>query len=93
MDDGSRVVGNLFSVGSGSLFAYGVIDDGYKFDLTVDEAVELGKRGIYQATLRDGGSGGCVTVYHVHQNGWTKVVDRQDVSELHRFYAKEKGNL
>ena len=41
-DDGSRVKGNIFSVGSGSMYAYGVLDSYYKFDLTTDEAVELG---------------------------------------------------
>ena len=30
--DGQRMPGNLFSVGSGSTFAYGVLDTGYKFD-------------------------------------------------------------
>ena len=31
-----------FSVGSGSLYAYGVLDDGYRWDLTDEEAVDLG---------------------------------------------------
>merc|ERR1719220_553146 len=38
-DEGSRYQGNVFSVGSGSTFAYGVLDSGYKFDLSVEEAV------------------------------------------------------
>lgn len=36
--DGTRTTGKVFSVGSGSLFAYGVLDSGYKWDLTDDEA-------------------------------------------------------
>lgn len=36
--DGTRTTGKIFSVGSGSLFAYGVLDSGYKWDLTDDEA-------------------------------------------------------
>merc|ERR1719465_323198 len=43
-DQGSRCAGKRFSVGSGSTFAYGVLDSGYKYDLTVDEAVELARR-------------------------------------------------
>merc|ERR1719160_150090 len=35
-DQGDRHKGNLFSVGSGSTYAYGIIDSGYKFDLTTD---------------------------------------------------------
>ena len=59
--DGQRTRGKVFSVGSGSLYAYGVLDDGYKWDLSVDEAVELGQRSIYHATFRDAASGGTVS--------------------------------
>lgn len=47
--DGTRLKGDLFSVGSGSTFAYGVLDQGYKWDLTDQEAQELGRRSIYAA--------------------------------------------
>ena len=30
-NDGTRLKGNLFSVGSGSTFAYGVLDSHYKY--------------------------------------------------------------
>jgi len=90
-DEGSRYKGNVFSVGSGSTFAYGVLDSGYKYDLSVEDAVELGRRSIYHATHRDGASGGVVRVYHVHEKGWTKKIAGEDVNELHYMYAKEKG--
>merc|ERR1712034_100284 len=45
-DTGDRVLGEKFSVGSGCMFAYGVLDEGYRYDLSVDEAVELGRRSI-----------------------------------------------
>jgi len=90
-DSGDRDEGQVFSVGSGSTYAYGVLDSGYKFDLTLDQAVELGKRSIYHATHRDGASGGVVRVYHVHENGWTKIEEGKDVNELHWQYAAEKG--
>merc|ERR1712118_128778 len=35
--DGTRLHGPLFSVGSGSTFAYGVLDAGYRYDLTKDQ--------------------------------------------------------
>jgi 20S proteasome alpha/beta subunit len=47
-------------VGSGSTFAYGVIDSGYRTDLSVEEAYDLGERAIYHATHRDAYSGGVV---------------------------------
>mmetsp|Transcript_59856 Transcript_59856/g.117656 ORF Transcript_59856/g.117656 Transcript_59856/m.117656 type:complete len:283 (+) Transcript_59856:67-915(+) len=90
-DGGDRFKGDRFSVGSGSTFAYGVLDSGYRYDLSLDEAVELGRRAIYHATHRDGSSGGVVRVYHVHEKGWTKMIAGEDVNELHWMYAKEKG--
>ena len=33
--DGQRTSGKVFSVGSGSLYAYGVLDDGYKWSVLV----------------------------------------------------------
>mmetsp|Transcript_38784 Transcript_38784/g.110646 ORF Transcript_38784/g.110646 Transcript_38784/m.110646 type:complete len:283 (+) Transcript_38784:88-936(+) len=92
-DQGDRHKGTVFSVGSGSTYAYGVLDSGYRWDLPVEEAVELGRRSIYHATHRDGASGGCVRVYHVHEKGWTKVIAGEDVNELHYKYANEKGLL
>lgn len=90
-DRGDRHKGMRFSVGSGSTFAYGVLDTGYKYNLSVEEAVELGRRSIYHATHRDGASGGVVRVYHVHAKGWTKAIAGEDVNEIHYKYAKEKG--
>lgn len=58
----------MFSVGSGSTYAYGVLDTGYRYDLSVEEARELGKRAIYHATHRDAYSGGsvnCMCCIHV----------------------------
>merc|ERR1711915_298084 len=57
-NDGQRLSNNMFSVGSGSTYAYGVLDAGYKYDMTVEEGLELGKRAIYHATHRDAYSGG-----------------------------------
>lgn len=90
-NEGTRIKHNLFSVGSGSTYAYGVLDSLYRHDLTVDEAVELGKKAIYHATHRDGASGGVCRVYHVHEKGWSRIVEGIDVSELHYQYANEKG--
>jgi len=88
-DDGTRMEGNLFSVGSGSTFAYGVLDSGYKWDLTKEEAVELGRRSIYHAVHRDAYSGGIINVYLVEETGWTKM-DSIDNNELHyNKYALE----
>ncbi|EZG55442.1 proteasome subunit beta type [Gregarina niphandrodes] len=88
-DDGSRIQGDLFSVGSGSTYAYGVLDTYYRWDLSDQDALELAKRAIYHAAHRDGGSGGVVRVYHVHKNGWSKLIQAEDFFDLHKHYSNE----
>lgn len=68
--DGTRLKGDLFSVGSGSTFAYGVLDQGYRWDLTDEEAQELGRRSIFAAGHRDAMSGNTCNLYHVKEEGW-----------------------
>ena len=51
---------DIFSVGSGATYAYGVMDEGYSWDMSVEDAHELGRRAIFQATHRDAYSGGQV---------------------------------
>jgi 20S proteasome subunit beta 5 len=68
--DGTRLKGDIFSVGSGSTFAYGVLDQGYHWDLTDEEAQELGRRSIYAAGHRDAFSGNTCNLYHVKEDGW-----------------------
>ncbi|XP_064640771.1 proteasome subunit beta type-5-like [Lineus longissimus] len=87
--DGTRLSGQMFSVGSGSTYAYGVMDTGYKYDLTPEEAYDLGVRAIYHATHRDGYSGGVVNLYHMKETGWVKV-SQSDVGELYYKYKAEK---
>lgn len=77
-NDGTRLSGKLFSVGSGSTFAYGILDSFYRWDLTDEEAYQLGSRAISEATYHDSGSGGVVRVYHVHKDGWTKITEADD---------------
>ena len=80
--NGNRINGDVFAIGSGGSYAMGVLDVNLKFDMSLDEAVLLGKRAISEATYLDSGSGGVVRVYHVHENGWTCIVDAEDNNEL-----------
>ena len=80
-DSGSCIAGNRFSVGSGAIYAYGVLDSHYSWELSADDAAKLGRDAIYHATFRDAMSGGTVSVYHITEQGWTKVMG-EDVSDL-----------
>jgi len=72
-NEGTRIQGHLFSVGSGSTNAYGILDSCYRYDMSKEEALELGRRAIYHATHRDAYSGGVVNVFSIGPNGWRKV--------------------
>jgi len=90
-DDGTRSIGKAFSVGSGSIYAFGVLDSGLKWDLTDQEAYDLGQRAIYHATHRDAYSGGIVRVYHITETGWIKISE-VDCKDLHyKFLAENKA--
>lgn len=86
--DGTRMTNDMFSVGSGSTYAYGVLDTGYKYEMSIDEAYDLGRRAIYHATHRDAYSGGTVNLYHMKETGWIKV-SASDVGPLHYQFKEE----
>lgn len=90
--DGTRTDGKVFSVGSGSIFAYGVLDKGFRHDLTDQEAYDLGQRAIYHATFRDAASGGVVRVVHMKEDGY-HIMSETDCMELHYKFAEEKTGL
>ncbi|KIJ26736.1 hypothetical protein M422DRAFT_216150, partial [Sphaerobolus stellatus SS14] len=80
--DGTRLKGDIFSVGSGSTFAYGVLDQGYRWDLTDEEAQDLGRHSIYAAGHRDAYSGNSCNLYQVKEDGW-EFIGNYDLSKLH----------
>jgi len=70
---GTRVAGDLFSVGSGSTFALGVLDTERCEGMKEKEAIALGIKAIRHATFRDAYSGGLIAVYVITRKGWRKV--------------------
>lgn len=84
--DGTRLQGTLFSVGSGSPYAYSILDQGVQWGLTLDEAVSIAREAVYRATHRDAYSGNCVDIYHISSKGWTRR-SREDLKEE---YYREK---
>ena len=48
----------MFSVGSGATFAISILETGYRYDLTTDEAIDLGLKAVMYAAHRDAMSGG-----------------------------------
>ncbi|KAG5438211.1 hypothetical protein PCANB_003062 [Pneumocystis canis] len=71
--EGTRLKGDFFCVGSGQTFAYSILDDGYQWNMSLDQAIELGKRAILAATHRDAFSGGNINIYHIKPEGWNFI--------------------
>ncbi|XP_042542343.1 proteasome subunit beta type-11 [Dipodomys spectabilis] len=80
--DGTCLQGNIFSVGSGSPYAYGVLDRSYHYDMSIQEAYALACCAVARATHRDAYSGGSVDLFHVRESGW-EYVSRSDVCTLY----------
>lgn len=72
-DEGARIKNHIFSVGSGSLIALGILSSRYKFDMTKEEAFSVAKDAIFHAGHRDAFSGGTVNLYFMNQDGWVKI--------------------
>uniref|UniRef100_A0A3B3XJG0 Proteasome subunit beta n=1 Tax=Poecilia mexicana TaxID=48701 RepID=A0A3B3XJG0_9TELE len=88
--DGTRLEGSLFSVGSGSPYAYSILDQGVRWGLTVEEATSIAREAVYRATHRDAYSGNFVDVYHVTSKGWTR---RTHETHMPRFGLHPKYNI
>ncbi|XP_061834493.1 proteasome subunit beta type-11-like [Nerophis lumbriciformis] len=78
--DGTRLQGTLFSVGSGSPYAYAVLDQALDWRMTEEEAVLVAKEAVTRAAHRDAYSGNAVDVYHVSSQGWRRRT-REDLKD------------
>uniref|UniRef100_A0A4W4GWW6 Proteasome subunit beta n=1 Tax=Electrophorus electricus TaxID=8005 RepID=A0A4W4GWW6_ELEEL len=85
--DGLRLNGELISVGSGSPYAYSVLDAGWRWSMTVNEAVALAREAVYRATHRDAYSGNNVDLFHITARGW-KCRRREDLKE--EYYKENR---
>jgi proteasome beta subunit len=75
MPDGSALEHKDFvSTGSGSVVAYGVLEDSYKKDLTLDEGAKLAVRALTATMQRDLPTGSGIDVIAIDKNGIKKVV-------------------
>jgi len=78
--DGSVTeIPDYVSSGSGSVFAYGVLETRYNKDMTVKEGIELVKLAVNTALQRDSASGNGINIVVVNQNE-VKHVYRKEVA-------------
>lgn len=88
--DGARLQGDIFSVGSGSPYAYGVLDGSLRWSLSKEEAISLAREAVFRATHRDAYSGNNVDLFHVTAEGW-KQRQREDLKEEYYRDMEKKG--
>lgn len=67
---GGMIKDNYISTGSGSIVAYGVLEDRFRVDLSVNEGLELAIRAIRAASERDTYSGNGFLVAKVDKDGF-----------------------
>ncbi len=72
--DGSiQLVDDFISSGSGSVFAYGVLETHYKPDISVEEGVKIATVAINTALKRDSASGNGINVFTITKEGMKKL--------------------
>jgi len=78
---GGRMEQSKFtSTGSGSRTAYGVLEDAYQEDMTVDDGIEIAVRAVAAASERDVASGDGIDVAKITSAGFDRL-DPDDVAD------------
>ncbi|MDK2831399.1 MAG: proteasome beta subunit, partial [Methanolobus sp.] len=69
------------STGSGSPFAYGVLEDRYRENMSTEEGVELAVRALHNAMKRDSASGENIDVVVINEDKYTRL-DMDEVKKM-----------
>ena len=78
---GGMIKDTFISTGSGSTFAYGVLEDRFHEDITVDEAIEVALRSLKAATERDTFSGNGFLVAKVTKDGY-EMLEKEEINKV-----------
>jgi len=78
---GGAIEDKYASVGSGSLFVYGVLEDRWKDDLSLDEGVNLAIRGVNAAMRRDAASGDGISVATITREKGFEELSLEEVNK------------
>ncbi len=78
---GGMIKDTFISTGSGSTFAYGVLEDRFHEDITVDEAIEVALRSLKAATERDTFSGNGFLVAKVTKDGY-EMLEKEEITKI-----------
>ncbi|WNY26735.1 archaeal proteasome endopeptidase complex subunit beta [Methanolapillus ohkumae] len=65
------------STGSGSPIAYGVLEDHYKDNMSIDEGAKLAIRALHTAMKRDSASGDAISVVKITKDSFLRMDDEE----------------
>ena len=74
---GSLIEETCVSTGSGSPIAYGVLEEGYRKNMTVKEGISLVVSAVTSAMKRDIGSGDSFDVAIIGKDGYRELTDEE----------------
>lgn len=77
---GGYIEDNVISVGSGSLFALGALEAGYKDGLSRKEGIDLAITALNSAMRRDSASGGGMLITYIDKDG-VEFVDEKEIKK------------
>ena len=78
---GGSIPDKFQTTGSGSPFVYGVLEDRFIEDLSVEQGKELGVRALTAAMKRDSASGDGISMCVIDSNGYHKV-SPEDIAKI-----------
>jgi proteasome beta subunit len=79
---------DIVATGSGSLTAYGVLEDRFAPDMAVDEATELAVRAVHSAMKRDSASGDGMDVVEITKEKYVQLTP-EEVEEIVRKFSRK----
>ncbi len=79
--DGGCIPDQYISTGSGSVIAYGVLEDNFKEESSLKEGIDIAARAIKAAMARDAFSGEGIDIYTLTNKG-IKKVPKEEIDKL-----------
>jgi proteasome beta subunit len=73
------------ATGSGSPIVYGILEDRYQENLSVDDGVNLAVRGLHNAIKRDAASGNAIKVVKITKKGYFEI-DEALIQEIRNSF-------
>jgi proteasome beta subunit len=75
--------------GSGSPYVFGVLEDNYHDDITIEEGIDLAVRAITAAKNRDSASGGMINVAAITKAGFKEISEEDIKKRMDKLTKKD----